>query len=113
MYQDPCYLSEHNEVWDPPRRVLQSISGIELVEMAHNKKGYLCCGGGGGRMWLEVDKEDKIERIRLMEALATGADLIAVSCPWCYPMLKNAVLDMGKEEEIKVTDVAQLLGNAT
>ncbi|RLD92141.1 MAG: hypothetical protein DRI93_07050 [Aquificota bacterium] len=63
-------------------------------------------------MWLEVDEEDKIERIRLMEALATGADLIAVACPWCYTILKNAALDMGKEEEIKVTDVAQLLDGA-
>jgi Fe-S oxidoreductase len=111
-YHDPCYLTKHNEVWEAPRRVLKAIPGVELIEMPHNRKYSLCCGGGGGRMWLEVEEEEKIEAIRLKEALGTGADVLVVACPWCYTMLKNALLDANREGEIKITDVAQLLKDA-
>ncbi len=108
-YHDPCYLTKHNDIWEAPRQVLTAISGLELVEMPHNRRYSLCCGGGGGRMWLEVEEKEKIERIRLHEALEAGAGTLVVACPWCYTMLNNAILDMGKEDEIAIMDVAQLL----
>ena len=78
-YHDPCYLGRHNDVYDEPRQVLESIPGLELVEMADNRENSLCCGGGGGRIWMETKKGERFSDIRLDQAVEAGAEILAVS----------------------------------
>lgn len=108
-YHDPCYLGKHNGIYEEPREIIKSIPGIKLVEMKENRKNSLCCGGGGGRMWAEVSEEKRLANIRIDQALSTGANVLAVSCPWCHTMLKNAVRDLDVEDKIKVKDVCEIL----
>ncbi len=108
-YHDPCYLGRHNAIYEAPRQVLQSIPGLELIEMQKNKERSHCCGGGGGGAWqiLPMDENHGVQRIR--EALDTGAEVIATSCPYCIRMLNDAIKLIGAENKIQVRDVAELL----
>jgi Fe-S oxidoreductase len=85
-YHDPCYLGRHNGIYDPPRRVLQSIPGLKLVEMPRSREESLCCGGGGGGAWAEYPLEQRFAVLRVREALDTGAQVIATACPYCTLM---------------------------
>jgi len=69
----------------------------------------LCCGGGGGRMWAEIDEEKRLANLRVEQALSVGANIIAVACPWCHTMLKNAIRDLELEDRVQVKDVCELL----
>jgi len=111
-YHDPCYLGKHNGIYEQPREIIASIPGIQLVEMKDNKKMSLCCGGGGGRMWAEIKEEKRLANIRVEQALATGANVLAVACPWCHTMLQNAVKDLEADKKIRVVDIAELLAEA-
>jgi Fe-S oxidoreductase len=111
-FHDPCYLGRHNGIYAEPRRVLQAIPGIELVEMDHTRETSLCCGGGGGGLWLEVDKEQRFAILRVQEALDAGAGVIATACPYCTIMLEDAVKVMNAEDNIAVRDVAELLADS-
>jgi Fe-S oxidoreductase len=111
-YHDPCYLGKHNDIYDPPRQLLKEIPGIELLEMKMARKDSLCCGGGGGRMYAEVEEETRLADVRLGQALEVGAKVITTACPWCHTMLQNAVRDLKMEEKIKVRDIAELLVEA-
>ncbi|WP_347491297.1 (Fe-S)-binding protein [Desulfoscipio sp. XC116] len=111
-YHDPCYLGKHNGIYEEPRELISAIPGVKLAEMKENRKMSLCCGGGGGRMWAEIKEEKRLANIRVEQALATGADVLAVACPWCHTMLLNAVKDMGQEENLKVMDIAELFSEA-
>lgn len=111
-YHDPCYLGKHNSIYEPPRALLEAIPGVKLVEMEMTRENSLCCGGGGGRMYAEVEEEKRLADTRLEQALKVGADVIATACPWCHTMLLNAVRDQQAEEKIKVKDVAELLVEA-
>lgn len=108
-YHDPCYLGRHNKVYDAPRNILQSIPGLELIEMQNNKQRSQCCGGGGGGAWqiLPMDEDHGVQRVR--EAMGTGAEIIATACPYCIRMLNEAVTKLGVEDKIQVRDVAELL----
>jgi len=108
-YHDPCYLSKHNEVYIEPREIIQSIKGVKLVEMEYHGKDSLCCGGGGGRMWAEVEEENRLNESRIEQALAAGANVLAVACPWCYTMLRDAVKNLEYKDKIKVMDITELL----
>ncbi len=108
-YHDPCYLGRHNEIYEAPRRILTSIPGLELVEMAHTKECSKCCGGGGGGAWNERSQEGSLGTIRVQEAITTGAEVIATSCPYCIRMLNDAVAELGAENTIQVRDVTELL----
>ncbi len=108
-YHDPCYLGRHNGIYDPPRRVLRSIPGLDLVEMERNRENSLCCGGGGGGLWNEVPTDERFAILRVQEALETGAEVIAAACPYCIIMFEDAVKTLGKEEEIRVADIAELV----
>jgi len=110
-FHDSCYLGRHNGIYDPPRDVLDSIPGVDLVEMPRNRsKGY-CCGAGGGMMWLEEKKGKRVNRVRAEEAVATGAQIVAVACPFCIQMFEDAIPAVQPEEEgrIKAMDIAELL----
>ena len=106
-YHDPCYLGRHNDVYRDPRRALGSIPGVETVEMPRHGERALCCGAGGARMWMEERIGKRINQERVEEAASTGADTIAVSCPYCLIMLDDgarARTDIGRVE-----DLAQVL----
>ncbi|WP_199042851.1 (Fe-S)-binding protein [Glycomyces salinus] len=106
-YHDPCYLGRHNRVFTPPRELLGSFS--EVTEMPRNSERSFCCGAGGARMWLEEPLGKRVNRERADEAVATGAETVAVGCPFCSTMLRDGVADAGKEDSVEVIDIAQLL----
>ncbi len=108
-YHDPCYLGRHNGIYEAPRRLLQSIPGLTLIEMASNRENSLCCGGGGGGAWNEVPPQQRLGVLRVEEALSTGAGVIATACPYCIRMLSEAVREIGVEDQIVVRDLAELL----
>jgi Fe-S oxidoreductase len=108
-YHDPCYLGRHNGIYDPPRKVLNAIPGLELVEMPRNREDSLCCGGGGGGIWMEVPAEERFAVLRVEEAAGTGATVIAAACPYCISMFEDAIKTLGKTDQIRVKDVTELL----
>jgi Fe-S oxidoreductase len=108
-YHDPCYLGRHNGIYEAPRRVLQSIPGLTLIEMASNRENSLCCGGGGGGAWSEIPPKQRLGALRVEEALSTGAEVIATACPYCIRMLSEAVKQLHVQNQIVVRDLAELL----
>ena len=111
-FHDPCYLGRHNGIYDAPRRVLQSIPGLQLVEMPRCRENSLCCGGGGGGAWSEHPVEERFAVLRVREALDTGAEFIATACPYCTLMLEDAVNVLNAGDQIAVRDVAELLAQS-
>lgn len=112
-YQDPCYLGRHNDVYDAPRKVLNNIPGIKLVEFNKVKADSICCGGGGGRMWSDFKSEiDRIANLRVKEALSVGSEMIVTSCPWCLINLVDGVKSLNVESKLSVKDLAELCGEA-
>jgi Fe-S oxidoreductase/nitrate reductase gamma subunit len=111
-YHDSCYLGRHNDVYLAPRNVIGSLGGIEVVEMPRNGTRGMCCGAGGARMWMEENLGKKVNAERSEEAVATGATRIAVACPFCYVMMDDGVKGQGKDDEVRVQDVAELLDEA-
>jgi Fe-S oxidoreductase/nitrate reductase gamma subunit len=111
-YHDSCYLGRHNDVYLAPRRVVGSLAGIDLVEMPRNGTLGMCCGAGGARMWMEENTGKRVNTERSQEAIATGASRIAVACPFCYVMLDDGVKGEGKDEEVRVQDIAEILWEA-
>jgi Fe-S oxidoreductase len=89
-FHDPCYLGRHNGEYEAPRELLSALPDVTLVEMAHQKSDSMCCGGGGGRMWIEDTIGTRISQTRLAEATATGAATVATACPFCTVMLGDA-----------------------
>jgi Fe-S oxidoreductase len=108
-YHDSCYLGRYNNVYDQPRETLKSISGIDLIEMERSKSRGLCCGAGGGRMFLEDEEGGRINVERTKEALGTGANTIASACPFCMTMLNDGVKHFEKTEEVAVKDIAEII----
>ena len=110
-YHDPCYLGRHNGEYNAPRKILKAIPGIELVEMDRSRENAFCCGGGGGNFFTDIlgGGEDSPSRIRVREALDTGAGIIAVACPQCAKMLDDAVKIEQLDDRVKVMDVAEII----
>ena len=112
-YHDPCFLGRHNQVYSPPRELLQVLPGAEYVEMERSAERSFCCGAGGARMWMEERIGERINENRTREAVATGADQIAVGCPFCRVMLDDGLTSAQSKgeagEAVEVLDVAQML----
>ena len=111
-YHDPCYLGRHNNVYVPPRDLIQRVPGVELVEMERHGPTSFCCGAGGARMWMEEKLGTKVNVNRADEAIATGASKVAVACPFCSVMLNDAVTarqQEGQAEGFGVVDLATLM----
>jgi Fe-S oxidoreductase len=112
-YHDPCYIGRHNGVYSPPRELLQVLPGAEYVEMERHSEKSFCCGAGGARMWMEENYGERINMNRTNEAVGTGADQIAVGCPFCRVMLSDGLtMKQSKgeaREEVEILDVAQML----
>ncbi|MCL0059019.1 (Fe-S)-binding protein [Dehalococcoidia bacterium] len=111
-YSDPCYLGRHNDIYDAPRDVLKSIPGLELMELPDSHEQAVCCGGGGGRIWMDTPKGERFSDLRLEQALEMGADVLAVACPYCMLNFDDSVLTMSKESLIEIKDVAELVQEA-
>jgi len=111
-YHDPCYLGKHNDIYEAPRELIRKIQGATLVEMEMTGANSLCCGGGGGRMYTEVKEEQRLADMRVRQAQAVGADMITTACPWCHTMIQNAIRDLQLQNEIQVSDIAELLAKS-
>lgn len=108
VYHDPCTLGRKNEIYEEPRNILQSIPGLELVEVEEfNRNLSVCCGAGSGGLWMEWDKDERIVNVRLKQLIETGADVIAVACPYCRQMFEETLKSMNSE--IEVMDVTEIL----
>ena len=113
-YHDPCFLGKQNHVFDEPRAILSAIPGIKLVEMDRNRERSLCCEGGGGRMWNEgTNLEERLAFQRVQEAADTGAEILAVACPFCLLTLEDAVKVQGLDERLQVMDIMELVSLAS
>jgi len=108
-YHDSCYLGRYNDIYSQPRETIDAVKGIDLVEMTRTKDRGLCCGAGGGRMFLEETEGKRVNIERTEEALATGATTIASACPFCMTMLTDGVKAKEKAEEVKVKDIAEIV----
>ncbi len=108
-FHDPCFLGRRGGVYDAPRNVLRAIPGVRLVEMKRSRERSLCCGGGGGRMWVEATEGGKMGEVRAREAVATGARIIVTACPFCFSNLDDAVKTAGYEGAVVVKDITELV----
>ena len=107
-------MGRHNGVFEEPRASLRALGGVELAEMARSRNKSLCCGAGGGRAWVEEKGDERVALVRAREAVETGADVVAVSCPFCMQMLEDGVKAVAPEERpVQVKDIAELLEEAT
>jgi Fe-S oxidoreductase len=108
-YHDSCYLGRANNIYEAPRAVLEMLD-VDLVEMKRSKSKGLCCGAGGAQMFKEPEKGNKdINVERTEEALETGADTIAVGCPFCLVMITDGIKNKDKEGDVQVKDIAELI----
>ena len=111
-YHDSCYLGRWNDIYDPPRAVVEAIPGAELVEIErHHKRGF-CCGAGGGRMWMEEKIGTRINHERVDQTLRTQAPRVATACPFCLTMFREGISAKGVEGRLQVQDLAQYLADA-
>jgi Fe-S oxidoreductase len=111
-YHDPCYLGRHNGVYDEPREVLRSVPGVELIEMGASRQDSLCCGGGGGRIWMETPKEERFSDLRVREANEAGAEVLATSCPYCITNFEESRLGLEGEGALEVKDITEIVHEA-
>ena len=108
-YHDPCYLGRHNGIYDEPRGVLKKISGLVLNEMVDSRVDSLCCGGGGGRVWMETQKGERFSDLRIEQAMGVEAEVLVTSCPYCITMLEDSRLTLGVAEKIDVKDITEII----
>ena len=110
-YHDPCYLGRHNDVYDEPRDLLNKVAGLELVEMEAHGKNSLCCGGGGGRIWMDTPQEERFSDIRLKQAKETGAQILTTSCPYCITNFEESRLNLEYEDVLEVKDITEIISD--
>lgn len=108
-YHDPCYLGRHNGIYDEPREVLKKIPGLELNEMPESRVDSLCCGGGGGRVWMETQKGERFGDLRIEQAIGVGAELLVTCCPYCITMFEDSRITMGFDEKIEIKDITEII----
>ncbi len=108
-YHDSCYLGRYNDVYDPPRSILRAIEGVELVEMERSRENGMCCGAGGGRMWMEETSGKRINQARTEQALEVRPTMIGSACPYCLTMLEDGTKQMEADERVKARDIAEVL----
>jgi Fe-S oxidoreductase len=110
-YQDPCFLGKHNDIYDEPRKIIESIPGVKFVDLNRSRGRSVCCEGGGGRMWHDIPGE-RLAEIRVKEALDIGAEIVAVACPFCLLTFDDAIKMTGNEDVIQVKDIMELVAEA-
>ena len=111
-YHDSCCLGRYQGIYEEPRRILRSIPGVNLIELPDNRANSLCCGGCSGGLWLESKSGERFSELRVRQAIESGAQVLAVSCPYCMTMFEDAILTSGKEDLIAVKDVVELVSES-
>jgi Fe-S oxidoreductase len=111
-YHDPCYLGRHNGIYDEPREALKKVPGLELKEMADSRVDSLCCGGGGGRIWMETPKGERFSDLRVEQAIGAGAEVLATSCPYCIANFEDSRLTLDVAGKIEVKDITEIIAEA-
>jgi Fe-S oxidoreductase len=111
-FHDPCYLGRHNDIFDEPRELLRRISGLELVEMEDYGKQSLCCGGGGGRIWMDTPQKERFSDVRLKQAQKTGAQILATSCPYCITNFEESRLNLEFDDVLEIKDITEIINEA-
>ena len=108
-YHDPCYLGRHNGIFDEPRKVLTKIPGLELHEMPESRTDSLCCGGGGGRIWMETLKGERFSDIRIEQAVSVGAEVLVTSCPYCITHFEESRLTLENSKSLEIKDITEII----
>jgi Fe-S oxidoreductase len=108
-YHDPCYLGRHNDIYDEPRNALKKVADLELIEMPDSKEDSFCCGGGGGRIWMETPKDERFCDLRVEQAIEAGAEILATACPYCISNFEDSRLTLDCEEKIEVKDITEII----
>jgi Fe-S oxidoreductase len=111
-YHDSCYLGRHNDIYLPPRQILESINGIKKVELARSGAKGFCCGGGGGHMWMEEPIEKRLNVRRVEQVMQAEVDVVATACPWCLAMFEDGIKAKEIEETVKAKDLSELVFEA-
>jgi len=111
-YHDSCYLGRHNDIYQPPRQVLDSIKGVKRVELARSGPRGFCCGGGAGHMWMEEPPEQRVNVRRTEQVLEANVQCVATACPWCLTMLEDGLKAKEAEESVKAMDISELVVQA-
>ena len=111
-YHDPCYLGRHNDIYDAPRALLSQTDGLSLIEMVDTRQDSLCCGGGGGRIWMDTPKMERFSDIRIQQALDTGAEELVTACPYCITNFEESRLNLEAEDRIAIKDIAEIIQEA-
>ena len=110
-YQDPCFLGKHNNIYDEPRKIIESVPGVKFLELRMSRTRSVCCEGGGGRMWYDIPGE-RLAETRVREAIKLGAEILVVACPFCLLTFDDAIKTTGNEDRIKVVDIMELVAEA-
>ena len=111
-WHDPCYLGRHNGIYDEPREALKKIPGLELNEMPESREDSLCCGGGGGRIWMETPKGERFSDLRVEQAVGIGAEVLVTSCPYCITNFEESRLtleDQKDSEVLEIKDITEII----
>jgi len=110
-YHDPCYLGRHNGVYDEPREILKQVPGLKLIEMPDSRDNALCCGGGGGRIWMETPMEERFSDLRLKQAREVGARELATSCPYCITNFEESRLNLEYDDLLEIKDIVEIVND--
>ncbi len=110
-YHDSCYLGRYNDVFDAPREILSKLPGVTLKETERNRKFGMCCGAGGGRMWMEEEPDKRVNIRRVEQLLETSPDQVAVACPFCMTMIDDGLKAKGLEEKVQAVDVMEMVAD--
>ncbi|TAK28689.1 MAG: (Fe-S)-binding protein, partial [Chloroflexota bacterium] len=111
-FHDSCYLGRYNDIYDQPREVLKAIPGVKLVEMKRSKAFSFCCGGGGGHTWMEEHTGERINQMRVDQAMEVNPDILGSACPFCMMMFDDGIKAKGYEERLQAFDLAELVVQA-
>jgi len=111
-YHDPCYIGRYNDVYEEPRRVLTVLNSNGVTEMHRNRNKSFCCGGGGGRAWMEETIGTRVNQTRVNEALDTGAEVLAAACPFCITMFDDGIKGVEAEEKMQIEDISEIVVQA-
>lgn len=109
VYHDPCYLGRHNGIYEEPRKVLGGIPGLELMDEMDARENSLCCGGGGGRIWMETKKGERFSDILVDQAISRGADILVTACPYCLLNFRDSVVTADQGDVLEVRDISEIV----
>ena len=108
-YHDPCYLGRHNNIYDEPRDALKKVPGVELCELPDMRADSLCCGGGGGRIWMETPKGERFSDLRMEQVVEAGAEVLVTACPYCITNFEDSRMNRDDSDALAVKDITEMI----